>query len=167
MELSYAVIETRLGWLGVLGSMVGLLHIVPPQASPEAVISILGEPLAGAHPDISFFGNLMDRLKRYLEGEVVTFPDPLDLAGATPFQSTVWQMTRSIPYGETRSYAWLARQIGMPGGARSVGQALAKNPLPIVVPCHRVIGIKGELRDSKSLEIRRRLLEIEGLEPIL
>ena len=167
MKLNYALIETRLGWLGVLGSTAGLLHIVPPQASPQVVLATFGEPLAGAHPDISFFGNLLDRLKQYLEGEVVTFPDPLDLAGATPFQSTVWQMTRSIPYGETRSYAWLARQIGIPGGARAVGQALANNPLPIVVPCHRVIGIRRKLRCSRSLEMRRQLLEIEGLELVL
>ncbi len=167
MKLSYALIETKLGWLGVLGSKAGLLHIVPPQASPQAVLSILGEPLAEANPDIPLFGDLPHRLKRYLDGEVVTFPDPLDLAGATPFQSAVWQMTRSIPYGETRSYAWLARQIGIPGGARAVGQALAKNPLPIVVPCHRVIGIRRKLRCSRSLEMRRQLLEIEGLELIL
>ena len=167
MKLSYALIETKLGWLGVLGSTAGLLHIVPPQNSPQAVLATFGQPLARANPDISLFGDLPHRLKQYIDGEAVTFPDPLDLAGATPFQSAVWQMTRSIPYGETRSYTWLARQIGIPGGARSVGQALAKNPLPIVVPCHRVIGIRRKLRCSRSLEMRRQLLEIEGLELIL
>ena len=152
-----------MGWLGVLGSTAGLRHIILPQTSPQAVLSAFGERLLGATPDISPFCDLPHRLIRYFKGEVVTFLDQMDLADATPFQYAVWQMTRSIPYGQTRSYAWVAQQIGIPGGAQAVGQALAKNPLPIVVPCHRVIGARGELGGFRyGLEMKRYLLQMEA-----
>lgn len=163
MKLSYALIETGMGWLGILGSATGLSHIVLPQVSPQAVLSIFGERLLGAISDISPFNDLPYRLNKYFDGEVVAFTDHLDLADATPFQYTVWQLVRSIPYGQTKSYGSIARQIGMPRGARAIGQALAKNPLPIVVPCHRVIGSGVELGGfSYGLEMKRRLLQMEA-----
>ena len=163
MKTSYALIEAELGWIGVLGSEFGLRCIILPQDSPEAVVSALGNRLMGATLDTSFFGDLPHRLRQYLDGEVVGFADRVDLSGATPFQGSVWQATRSIPYGETRSYAWVAQRAGRPQAARAVGQALGRNPLPILVPCHRVIGSKGELRGFYyGLEMKRRLLEIEG-----
>jgi len=74
----------------------------------------------------------------------------------------VWQATRLIPYGETRSYLWVAVQIGKPGAARAVGQALGRNPLPVIVPCHRVIAADGGLGGfTGGLEMKRRLLELE------
>lgn len=150
--------------MGVLGSRAGLRQIVLPQSSPQKVISIIGEQLLDAEADRSLFGDLPDRLAAYFKGDIVTFPDIIDLAGATPFQFKVWLVTRSIPYGETRSYAWIARQIGIPSGARAAGQALARNPLPVIVPCHRVISTGGENLGgfSYGLEIKRRMLQIEA-----
>jgi methylated-DNA-[protein]-cysteine S-methyltransferase len=163
MELRYALVKTKAGWLGISGSAAGLRRLILPQASPQAVLSMLDNCLIGATPDISLFGALSQRLKRYFEGETVTFPDKLDLAEATSFQSAVWQVTRSIPYGETRSYTWVAQQIGMPQASRVVGQALAKNPLPIVVPCHRVIGKQGNLCGFRDgLEMKYHLLQMEA-----
>jgi methylated-DNA-[protein]-cysteine S-methyltransferase len=163
MKLRYALVETRVGWMGILGSTIGLRHIVLPQVSPRAVLSAFGERLLEAAPDIAPFGDLPQRLTGYFYGEIVAFPDHLDSADATPFQRDVWQMTRSIPYGQTRSYTWVAQQIGIPRGARAVGRALAKNPLPIVVPCHRVIGAGGELGGFRyGLEMKRRLLQMEA-----
>ena len=163
VKMRYALIETERGWMGILGSEAGLRCIILPQASPEAALSALGARSIGATCDTSFFGDLPYRLRQYLDGEVVSFADKVDLSGATPFQARVWQIARSIPYGETRSYAWVAQQAGMPQAARAVGQALGRNPLPIVVPCHRVIGVKGELRGfNYGLGMKRCLLEIEG-----
>jgi len=162
MRLSYTLIEINMGWVGILGSIDGLRQIVLPQISSQAVLSILGKRLLGASYDISLFGDLPDRLSRYFEGEAVAFTDHLDLNNATPFQFAVWQIVRSIPYGQTRSYGWVARQMGIPRGARAVGQALARNPLPVVVPCHRVISSRGELSGfSYGLAMKRRLLQIE------
>jgi len=74
----------------------------------------------------------------------------------------VWQATRLIPYGETRSYLWVAVQIGKPGAARAVGQALGRNPLPVIIPCHRVIASDGGLGGfTGGLVMKRRLLELE------
>jgi len=164
MKFHYALIETGMGWLGVLGSKAGLRQIVLPQASEQEVLSAFDVHQPEAISDIAFFGDLPQRLIGYFDGEVVDFPDRLDLADATPFQGVVWQFVRSIAYGQTRSYAWVAQQIGKPQGARSVGQAMAKNPLPIVVPCHRVIGSNGELGGfSYGLEMKQRLIQMEAL----
>ncbi len=94
---------------------------------------------------------------------MASFPDELDLSTATPFQRQVWEKTRLIPYGETRSYSWVAEQIGKPGAARAVGQALGRNPLPIIIPCHRVVASDGKLCGfAGGLGMKRRLLSLEA-----
>jgi len=149
--------------MGLVGSSAGLRRIVLPQSSPKAVLHLLMIGLAGVIADPSPFGDLPDRLRRYFKGEPISFADELDLAGATPFRSAVWQATRLIPYSETKSYGWIAQQIGRPRAFRAVGQALARNPFPIVVPCHRVLARDGSLRGfSAGLEMKKRLLEIEA-----
>jgi methylated-DNA-[protein]-cysteine S-methyltransferase len=117
----------------------------------------------GAVADPDPFGDLPTRLGRYLKGEHVSFDDEFDVNGTSTFKRAVWAATRAIPYGQTCSYGWIARQIGNPRALRAVGQALAKNPLPIVVPCHRVIGSDGSLTGFEGgLEMKRCLLEIEA-----
>ena len=87
----------------------------------------------------------------------------VDLRAGTAFQQVVWRMLQTIPYGETRSYAWVARQIGKPKATRAVGAACGANPVPIVVPCHRVVGSDGSLGGfSGGLALKRRLLALEG-----
>jgi methylated-DNA-[protein]-cysteine S-methyltransferase len=93
----------------------------------------------------------------------VTFPDELDLPQATTFQRKVWEITRLIPYGETRSYSWVAEQLGKAGAVRAVGRALARNPLPIITPCHRVVEKDGTLGGySGGVEIKEYLLQLEA-----
>jgi len=99
----------------------------------------------------------------YFSGHRVTFPDELDLSGATAFQREVWEVTRLILYGETRSYAWVAEQIRKPQAVRAVGQALGRNPLPTIIPCHRVITSDGKLGGfSDGVEMKRHLLGLEA-----
>jgi len=94
----------------------------------------------------------------------VDFPDELDFGSAPPFREAVWQATRSIPFGETRSYGWVAERIGKPNASRAVGQALAANQLAILVPCHRVIGSDGGLCGfGGGLEMKRSLLDMENV----
>ena len=163
MKFGYALIETGMGWMGILGSTAGLRQIVLPQESPRAVLSAFGRCLRQAEFDISAFGDLPQRLIGYFNGEAVAFPESLDLTDATPFQSAVWQLVYSIPYGQTESYGWVAQQIGKSHAAQAVGQALAKNPLPIVVPCHRVIGAGGRIGGfSYGFEMKQRLLQMEA-----
>jgi len=101
-------------------------------------------------------------LKAYFQGKRVDFDFPLDFGNGTPFQVMVWEKLREIPYGECRSYKWVAEQIGRPRAARAVGMANNKNPLPPVVPCHRVIGSDGSLTGYASgLDVKKYLLEME------
>ena len=102
-----------------------------------------------------------EQLEEYFAGKRKTFDLPLDPAG-TPFQRAVWQALRAIPYGQTCSYADIAARIGRPKACRAVGMANHRNPIAILIPCHRVIGKKGSLTGyAGGLEIKERLLELE------
>ena len=102
-------------------------------------------------------------LKEYFAGERKVFSVPVCLKG-TPFQMRVWNALRGIPYGETVSYGEVAHRIGNPRACRAVGMANHRNPIPIVIPCHRVIGADGGMTGyGGGLEIKRRLLELEGI----
>lgn len=107
------------------------------------------------------FGAAVEQVAAYFAGELDTFDLPLSLRG-TPFQRTVWSALREIPYGETISYGELAQQIGKPSAARAVGLANGKNPIGIIVPCHRVVGAGGDLTGyGGGLERKQYLLEFE------
>ena len=107
-----------------------------------------------------------EQLIAYWNGQRTSFDLPLQPAG-TPYQKTVWQALQTIPYGETRSYGEIARQIGTPKAARAVGSANQRNPIPIFIPCHRVIGADGSLTGyAGGREIKRFLLQLEhALQP--
>ena len=161
-ELKYVTFNTNKGWVGILGSTKGLLGTTLPQPSAQEARQLPGERANYAIWSPHLFKDLMERLTSYFGGYQVAFPDELDLSGATPFQRKVWEITRLIPYGETRSYLWVAEQIKQPGAARAVGQALGRNPLPIIVPCHRVVASDGSLGGfSGGVEIKRYLLSLE------
>lgn len=135
-----------------------------PQPSAQEAEQLLGDRVKGAIQSENFFHDLMKRLRTYFAGQRATFPDELDLSPATAFQREVWQLTRLIPYGETRSYSWVAEQLGKTGAMRAVGQALGQNPLPIIVPCHRVVASDGKLGGySGGVEMKRYLLHREAL----
>jgi methylated-DNA-[protein]-cysteine S-methyltransferase len=105
------------------------------------------------------------QLQEYFEGRRKRFALKLDLSG-TAFQRKVWNALLTIPFGETRSYAQIARQIGNPGAARAVGAANGRNPVSIVAPCHRVIGSTGALTGfAGGLRVKAQLLAFEGPEP--
>lgn len=160
-KLRYTTFDTNMGWVGILGSATGLQGTTLPQPSSQEAQHLLGDT-NDATWALHSFDNLIQRCRIYFGGHRVTFPDQLDLSGATTFQRQVWEITRLIPYGETRSYAWVAEQIGQPRAVRAVGQALGKNPLPIIIPCHRVIASDGKLGGfSGGVEMKKRLLSLE------
>jgi methylated-DNA-[protein]-cysteine S-methyltransferase len=162
--LKYMVFETAMGWVGLLASDAGLLAVTLPVKSAEVARLALGSRVEGAVLSPGDFTGLAERLAAYYRGEEVEFTDRLDLSAATPFRRTVWEKARLIPYGQTRSYLWLARQIGKPQAARAVGQALGRNPLPVIVPCHRVIASDGSPGGfTGGLRLKRQLLRLEGL----
>lgn len=165
--LQYGVFEVAAGWVGVLASPAGIRRLILSRESPaDAIEGLMGggqEPVEEAH-----FPDLQARLERYFRGEDAPLDDDLDLVG-TDFQRKAWAAARSIPRGETRSYAWIARSIGRPGAARAVGQAMRANPVPFIVPCHRVVGSGGAMRGyggPEGIDMKMSLLAMEsgGLE---
>ena len=150
---------------GTLESPVGLLQLEATQQGLSAVRFPRRTPDPTArtrnHPHIT---EAKQQLGAYFAGKLETFSVPLDWRG-TAFQESVWLALTAIPYGDTVTYADIARAIGRPRSARPVGGAVGKNPLPIIVPCHRVIGTDQTLTGfTGGLDIKIRLLQLEGRE---
>ena len=102
------------------------------------------------------------QIDEYLTGKRITFDLPLKVEG-TDFQKSVWNELCSIPYGETASYADIAKRVGRPAASRAVGNACAANPIPLIIPCHRVVASVGLGGFSGGLALKRKLMEIEGI----
>ncbi|ATW27229.1 methylated-DNA--[protein]-cysteine S-methyltransferase [Candidatus Formimonas warabiya] len=133
----------------------GIRYLSLPEPAQNSISALEGEILA-----------LRNALEEYFQGKRRELDFPLDLSGLPPFQRKVLEATGKIPYGETRSYQWVAQQAGSPRACRAVGGALGKNPVPILIPCHRVVGSDGSLcgfSGPGGLDQKKRLLELEGI----
>jgi methylated-DNA-[protein]-cysteine S-methyltransferase len=121
---------------------------------------------AGRNDQNRLLAEASKQLQAYFAGQLREFSLPLDMPG-TDFQMRVWRQLQTIPYGETRSYLQIAAAIGSPKAVRAAGAANGANPVPIVVPCHRVIGAGGKLVGyGGGLPLKKRLLELEGAIPM-
>ncbi|KPJ65622.1 hypothetical protein AMJ44_09820 [candidate division WOR-1 bacterium DG_54_3] len=160
----YSIFNTLLGHMGVVASTKGLHMIILPRKSEREIKEFLEEHYAlELHRDEKRLAGIARKIKGYLNGKMVTFREDLDVGGATPFEMRVWDTVYGIPYGEVRSYAWVAEQVGNPKEVRAVGQALKRNRLPIIIPCHRVINKSGDLGGfAGGVDLKRKLLKIEG-----
>ena len=163
--IKYTIIDTYIGQILIVSSKEGLLRISIHTSRKSALESIT-QQFSQSIESLDSFGDLPQRLEQYARGERIIFNDNLDFSSATPFERAVWKATRAIPYGETRSYEWIAQRVGKPGAARAVGQALKCNPFPIIVPCHRVIGKDGSLTGfSCGIDVKKHLLDMEAPSP--
>jgi methylated-DNA-[protein]-cysteine S-methyltransferase len=150
-----ATVASPLGVLRLVATAEGLSGIFFPDHRGAAIAPA---HMASEHPVL---GLAVEQLAEYFAGHRDRFTIPLAPRG-TPFQHRVWRALATIPYGETRSYGQIARQIGSPPAVRAVGAANGKNPLSIVVPCHRVIGADGKLTGfGGGLDAKRWLLDHE------
>lgn len=188
--------QTGRGWLAVTGTELGVLSVALPAPSEEearreaeATVAwrvgrskaVASEPWGSvlwdageAFERLCYAESLMRDLVGYVDRGRSGLSDPEVLRryawsrlGLTDFQISVYEACASIPFGEVRTYSQLAAEIGRPGAARAVGGALRRNPVPILVPCHRVVGSDGSLRGfggsrAEGLEVKRWLLELEG-----
>ena len=156
--------QTEAGWVGLVVSPHGLLALeFPRPTEEEALANLQARWPNGVLIEEPALVKVKEQLRRYYAGEPVAFQVELDLEGYTPFQIRVWQATQEIPYGQTRPYSWLAEQVGSPRAFRAVGQAMARNPIPIIIPCHRVLRKDGSLGGfGGGLDMKRRLLEMEA-----
>jgi methylated-DNA-[protein]-cysteine S-methyltransferase len=161
--IQLALLETELGWIGLARSNKGLVGLNLPRPTRErALTDLLTDFPDGVLTDLSAFGDVVEPLRRYTAGQPVQFRVPLDLSRVTPFRRKALEVAARIPYGETRTYGWIARQIGQPRASRAVGQAMATNPIPIIIPCHRVIASDGSLGGyGGGLDLKKHLLWIE------
>lgn len=152
----YDLFDTeRIGVLTLVGDDAGLRHIKFEKM--KRPLKIDGHWKKNA----KFFAPVKAQLRAYFNRELKRFDFPLAPVG-TPFQLMVWQALRKIPYGELVSYKTIAKAIGNPNAVRAVGGANAKNPIPIIIPCHRVIGSDGSLTGfGGGLEIKNQLIELE------
>jgi len=159
----YVIFNTAAGWVGLMGSAAGLKYSTLPQPSREQANITLGIDINKTPLSQEYFKDLIKRFQDYFEGRGIDFPEKLNLSQATVFQRKVWRAARQIPFGQVRSYGWIARKIGKLGAARAVGQALGKNPLPIIIPCHRVLNSDGKLGGfSGGLAMKKRLISLEN-----
>ncbi|HEX3997082.1 MAG TPA: methylated-DNA--[protein]-cysteine S-methyltransferase [Pirellulales bacterium] len=176
-SLEIAVFPTQLGWIAFAMRQQSLVRLVFGYSDAETASNGLAKSSgfgpgysselcdAKAANFISCVESVQKRLVRFADGEADDFADlQVWSSGWTSFQRQVLNRCRQISYGETRTYAELAAAAGRPGAARAVGRAMATNPIPLVIPCHRVVGSAGELRGFSAiggLDAKRRLLALE------
>lgn len=164
---THDLFETALGWVGVVVEADGRARRASlPAASRLQALESIGPDLGSSVYDVEAATEIRDMVMRYCEGEAVDLTRlPVDVDDAPAFFRRAWAACRSIPSGETRSYAWLAERAGNARAARVAGQAMAKNRLPLLVPCHRVVGSDGSLHGfgGGGLPLKACLLELEFL----
>jgi len=164
MDTSLHVLETPLGWIAAVARSGHLIATSLPQPiSKEAIAACRVEAADGPSDDL--LAALAEDFQRYVAGRSVDFSSyPIDLAERPPFHRRALLAARRIPYGQVRTYGWLAKQSGRPRAARAAGQSMRSNPLPLVIPCHRVVGAGGALTGfGGGLALKRALLQLEGI----
>ena len=153
------------GWVGLAASTRGIRLLVLPTATGEEALAQLhqhypGIPVVADHPVLQLARR---QILAYFAGELSDFSVDLDLRGHTPFALTVWAAARRVGYGETCTYGWIADQMGGVGAAQAVGTALGSNPIPLIIPCHRVVGSDGSLHGfAGGLSMKARLIAMES-----
>jgi methylated-DNA-[protein]-cysteine S-methyltransferase len=168
MSVKFSMFETEMGWIGIVGTSTGICKVTLPMTDKLSAFDEItknGDSNYSESLEEEQYGWFLDAknaLINYFKGQQVDFTFLLDLNGYTNFQKDVWEATRNIPYGELRTYGWVASQIGKPKSARAVGNALGANPIPIIIPCHRVVGSDGSLHGfSGGLHWKQHLIDLE------
>jgi methylated-DNA-[protein]-cysteine S-methyltransferase len=162
-----ALFETAIGVCGIAWSEHGVCGVQLPEANAEAARARLRRRFAGVDekPPIEVIQRTIDRIAALLAGRASDLSDILlDLKGIPAFHQRVYALTRQIPAGRTASYGEIATKLGEPGTARAVGEALSRNPFPLIVPCHRVLAAGGKFRGFSArggVAMKMRLLAIE------
>ena len=162
----YTIFKTKWGYFGLAGTKYGLLRACLPGPELGKIKSQLLENLCAARYDKALFKVLQEQITAYFEGAYVNFDKdiPIITDGLSFFAMQVLDTCRGIRFGQTISYAGLAKEIGRAGAARAVGGALAKNPLPLIIPCHRVVRSDGKIGGFSAaggVALKKRLLELE------
>ncbi len=163
---AFTIFKVKPGWMGLVGNESGIERIFLPGLDKTELRKKIEEEFPGCKDGAAFLNGAKKEIKKYFSGQRVDFDFPLDLSRATSFQKRVYRVMRTIPFGQMRTYGWLARKIGNPKALRAVGGANGKNRWPLVVPCHRIVGSSGSLTGFSApggLDLKASLLKLEGI----
>lgn len=160
--LTYSIFKTAFGLCGIAGTERGIIRLILPGMTEDEIVSAFR--LLPSAIGRGRFREIEESIRRYFDGERGDFDFPTDLSHCTAFQQRVYKITRTIPYGEFRTYKGIAKKIGLPGAARAVGNALSRNPIPLIIPCHRVIRENGEMGGFTApggIDLKIRMIKME------
>ena len=162
--MRYTAMRRPLGSVGIVASARGLVHVLLTQRTAAQTRTFLQTRYDAAEHDPDLLPDLQRQLREYFAGNPVRFRVKIDLSQRTAFQREVLDACRQVGYGRTTTYGELARQIGRPLASRAVGQALGRNPVPLVIPCHRVLagnGALGGFSAEQGVTLKQWLLDLE------
>jgi methylated-DNA-[protein]-cysteine S-methyltransferase len=166
ITMKYVVFKTRWGWFGLLAGEQGLFRTSLPTPTRQTALYILLKDLNNPDFDKRLYKGLQDKIIAYFEGKTVDFntDTPVFLQNLSPFTRSVLSVCRKIPFGQTSTYSAFASAIGRPKAVRAVANALARNPLPLIIPCHRVIRSDGKIGGFSApggINMKARMLRHE------
>ncbi len=161
----YRLFKVPLGWCACARNRKGICAFVLPVAEAEAAEAIVLRRFPEARRSRDAMRKLIKAARNYFHGWRTNFDTfVIDISAGSDFQQRVWSITRRIPYGQVRTYRWIGMEMGRPHAARAIGSALGANPLPLIIPCHRVVcanGTLGGFSASGGIDLKVRLLELE------
>lgn len=166
--MRYTSLQTEWGFVSIVASSKGVCGLRLPEPTTAGAQEWAESHWPGAESDADVARDLQRQIQRYFTGRPVAFDGDVDLSARSEFDRRVLAACRCVPYGSTITYGELARRIGRPGAARAVGGALARNPIPLVIPCHRVVagnGALGGFSAPEGVACKRRLLDLESARP--
>ncbi|MBP6941760.1 MAG: methylated-DNA--[protein]-cysteine S-methyltransferase [Syntrophorhabdaceae bacterium] len=163
--IEYDIYESSIGTLSLIAKDGRLVALKMTQEDEYRLARLMNVRYPQAARTGKPFNRVRLLLDRYLRGQKVDFDIPVDVSAETPFTQKVLRVLQGIPYGEVRSYLWVGKQLGYEIAAQAVGQAVKRNPIPIIIPCHRVIREDGTIGGfSSGVNMKRRFLAIEKVE---
>jgi methylated-DNA-[protein]-cysteine S-methyltransferase len=163
-KIYFSSYDSPIGRLHLAATDRGFLRIAPAKGPELSFIMDLGIPHFDVIHSKEPFESIKKQLGRYFKGQPVVFKFRADMSHGTDFQRSVWKKLSGLLPGQMMTYGMLAREIGRPKAARAVGQAVGANPLPVIIPCHRVIASDGSLGGfAWGIKVKKKLLSIEGI----
>ena len=166
-EVTCRVFEVEGGWCAAARTRAGVCALVLPLSDVKSAEAKIMAACEGAVFSRRGLGSLVAAVRRYFDGWRTEFTDfKLDLSRGTEFQQRVWAIVRRISYGQARTYHWIGMEMGRPDASRAIGGAMGANPIPLIVPCHRVLhsdGTLGGFSAEGGVETKAAMLQIEGL----
>jgi len=163
-QIEYALWNSPMGDILIAKSGDAVVRMILPAKNRKNLIKVLKEAFEGVNcvEDPSKLKNVIQELDAYFQGNRKTFTQTLAFLSGTPFQQSVWKALIEVPYGKTKTYGDIAKKVGRPKAFRAVGGANNANPIPIIIPCHRIIGSNGSLVGfGGGLDMKAKLLELE------